>query len=151
MSANQGQAQNEAMAHRFVLEHNQAGYMRTFDELLAPNCVVHEYLPGVPESMDRAAYNQFIATFRSALPDIHDTIEDAVVGQDKVVVRWVGYGTHTGADLMGIPASNKRATVHGIYVLRFAQGKIIEVWNNWANLDMMQQFGALPPPPQQQT
>jgi predicted ester cyclase len=145
MSADPGQEQIKAMAHRFVLEHNQAGYMKTFDELLAPNCVVHEYLPGVPESMDRTAYNRFIATF----PDIHDTVEDAVVGADKVAVRWTGYGTHTGADLMGIRASNKRATVHGIYILRFAQGKIVEVWNNWANLDMMQQFGVLPPPPQQ--
>lgn len=83
--------ENKAIARRFVQEHNQSEYLATFDQLLAPNCIVHEYLP---ESMDRESYNHFIAMFRSAIPDIHDTVEDAVAEGDKVVVRWKGYGTH---------------------------------------------------------
>ena len=135
--------ENRAIARRFVQEHNQSDYLATLDQLLAPNCILHEYLPGLPDSMDREAFTHFIAMFRSAIPDIHDTIEDAVAEGDKVVVRWKGYGTHTGADLMGVPAGNKQVTANGIYIFRFAQGKIVEVWDTWDNLNVMQQLGNL--------
>lgn len=138
--------ENKVIARRFVQEHNQANYLTAFDQLLAPDCIVHEYLPGLPESMDREAYTHFIAMFRSAIPDIYDTIEDMVAEGDKVVVRWKGYGTHTGADLMGVPAGNKKVTANGTYIFRFAQGKIVEVWDNWDNLNVMQQLGALATP-----
>ncbi len=136
--------QNTALARRFVLEHNQAGYAASFAELLAPDCIVHEYLPGLPYALDRAGYEQFIAMFRSALPDIHNSIEDVIAAGDKVVIRWAGYGTHTGTELMGIPASGKALTAHGIYIFRCAGGKIVEVWDNWDNLNVLQQLGGLP-------
>lgn len=135
---------NKALARRFTLEHNQAGYMASFAELLAPGCLVHEFLPGLPEVMDRQGYNQFIATFRSALPDIHNSVEDIIAEGDKVVVRWTGYGTHTGEPLMGVPAAGRSLIAHGTYILRFSNGQIAEVWNNWDNLNVMQQLGALP-------
>jgi hypothetical protein len=30
--------ENSVRARRFVLEHNQEGYLATFDDLLAPSC-----------------------------------------------------------------------------------------------------------------
>src|ERR1700674_1518963 len=131
--------ENKALARRFVQEHNQSGYLAAFDEMLAPTCIVHEYLPGLPPAMDRAVYNQFIAGFRSALPDIHNTVEEVIAEGDLVTVRWVGYGTHTGAELMGVPASQKSVVAHGIYIMRVAGGKIEEIWDNWDNLNVLQQ------------
>jgi steroid delta-isomerase-like uncharacterized protein len=136
--------ENKTLARRFVQEHNLADYLTTFDQLLAPSCTIHEYLPGLPESMDRQAYVHFIAQFRNAIPDIHNTIEDVIAEGDRVVVRWKGYGTHTGAELMGIPAGNKQVAANGIYIFRFAQGRIVEVWDNWDNLNVMQQLGTPP-------
>jgi steroid delta-isomerase-like uncharacterized protein len=133
-------ATNIACARRFLLEHNQEAYMRSLDELLAPDCLVHEYLPGLPNPMNREGYNQFLAAFRNALPDIRNSIEDVIADGDKVVVRWSGSGTHTGGDLMGIPANDRPVVAHGVYVLRFADGKIAEVWNNWDNLNVVQQL-----------
>ena len=132
-----------ALAARFVLEHNQADYCATFDELLAPGCVVHEFLPGVPPSMDRAAYEQFIATFRAALPDIHDTVEAVAGENDIVTARWSGHGTHTGTPLMGVPPTGKPVTANGVYVFRFSEGKIVEAWDYWDNLNVFQQLGGL--------
>jgi predicted ester cyclase len=77
---------NKALARRFVMEHNQEGYTASFEELLTPDCVVHEYLPGLPDALNRDAYHQFIAAFRSALPDVGNAIEDTVTEGDKVVV-----------------------------------------------------------------
>jgi steroid delta-isomerase-like uncharacterized protein len=133
-------ATNMASARRFVLEHNQEAYLRSLDELLTSDCLVHEFLPGLPNPMNREGYNQFLAAFRSALPDIGNTIEDVIADGDKIAVRWSGSGTHTGGDLMGIPAGGQPVVAHGIYFLRFADGKIAEVWNHWDNLNVVQQL-----------
>ena len=137
---------SRAVARRFVLEHNQADYRSTFDDLLAPECTVHEYLPGVPPSMERAAYEQFIAAFRAALPDIHNTVEEVAGSADTISVRWTGHGTHTGAALMGVPPSGKPVTANGVYVFHIADKKIVEVWDYWDNLNVLQQLGGLPAP-----
>lgn len=131
---------NTTLARRFVMEHNQADYLRSFDELLSPTCLVHEYLPGLPAAMNRAFYNQFIAGFRASLPDIRNQIEDVITSGDRAVIRWTGYGTHTGADLMGVPAAGKPVEAHGVYIFRFEGECIAEVWNNWDNLLVLQQL-----------
>jgi hypothetical protein len=53
-------------------------------------------------------------------------------------MRWTGFGTHTGADLMQFPANGKVVTAHGVYVLRFENGKIAEVWNHWDSLTLLE-------------
>jgi predicted ester cyclase len=136
----------KATARRFVLEHNQAAYLASFDELLDPKCVVHEYLPGLPPALDRAGYNQFIASFRAALPDIHNDVDQIITEGEYAVVRWTGYGTHTGEALMGIPAKGHPLVAHGIYILRIAGGRIQEIWDNWDNLNVLQQLGGMPGP-----
>jgi steroid delta-isomerase-like uncharacterized protein len=108
--------------------------------------VVHEYLPGVPPAMDRAAYSHFIAAFRAALPDIHNVVEDVIAEGDKVSVRWTGSGTHTGARLMGIPAGGRQVSANGIYIFHFVAGKIAEIWNLWDAVNVLQQLGAIPAP-----
>ncbi len=138
--------ENRSIARRFVLEHNQADYVATFDALLAQTCVVHEYLPGVPPSMDREAYEQFIADFRAAMPDIHNGIEDVIADGDSVVVRWTGNGTHTGAGLMGIPAQGHAVHANGVYIFRIRDGRIQETWDLWDTVNVLQQLRSLPAP-----
>lgn len=132
----------EKLARRFVLEHNGPGYLRAFDELLAPGALVHEYLPGLPPAMDRKVYEGFIASFRAALPDIRDEVNDVLVDGSRAAVRWTGYGTHTGEALMGLPAKGAKLVAHGIYVLRFEGERIAEVWNHWDNLNVLEQIKA---------
>ena len=131
---------NLEIGKRFLLTHNQANYRQAFDEYFSPDVVIHEYLPGLPDAMDRAFYEQFIAGFRAALPDIHNEIGDIFAAGDRVAIRWIGKGTHTGAELMQIPAAGKPLTAHGIYILRISDGKIAEVWNNWDDLAVMAQL-----------
>jgi steroid delta-isomerase-like uncharacterized protein len=130
-----------ALARRFVLEHNQADYRATFDALLAPDCVIHEFLPGLSSSMDGRAYQQFIAAFRAALPDIRNEIEEVTGTAETVVVRWTGRGTHTGEPLMNVPASGRAVTANGVYVFHVGDGKLREVWDYWDNLKVLQQLG----------
>src|SRR4051812_10666618 len=131
MAATTPTSTNVEIARRFLLGHNQPNYLAVHEATLAPDAIVHEYLPGLPAWLDRAGYTQFIAMFRAALPDIQNTIDDVIDAGEKVVIRWTGGGTHTGEPLVGIPAAGKSVQAHGAYVLRFAGGRIAEVWNHW--------------------
>ena len=133
---------NETIAKRFLFEHNQADYLASLDQLTTTDCRFHEYLPGLLEPMDRAIYNQFIAGFRAAIPDIQNSLEELIDNGDKIVMRWRGHGSHTGAELMGIPARGTKVTAHGIYILHLRNGKITEVWNHWDNANVQQQLNA---------
>ena len=60
-----------------------------------------------------------------------------------MVTRWTGTGTHQG-DLLGMAPTGKGAKVMGIWIHRLAGGKIVESWNVWDTLGMLQQLGVIP-------
>jgi predicted ester cyclase len=125
---------------RMMLEMAPGFRFGVLSPAFTPDVMIHEYLPGLPDTMNRTIYEQFIAGFRAALPDIHNSLEDIFANGDLVTMRWRGYGTPTGADLMQIPAAGKAVVAHGIYILRFENGKIAEVWNHWDNLNVVTQL-----------
>jgi predicted ester cyclase len=63
------------------------------------------------------------------------------------VIRWSSTGTHNGV-FMGIPPTGKPTTVTGIDIFRIAGGKLVELWQNWDQLGLLQQIGAIPAPGQ---
>jgi steroid delta-isomerase-like uncharacterized protein len=94
-------------------------------------------------------YERFVATF----PDVHIHVDDVIVEGDQSVVRLRAEGTHTG-DAMGVPPTGKRIAVSGLIWTRWKDGRIVEAWNEFDALGMMQQMtaasdGNTAPPPQQ--
>lgn len=130
----------ERLARRFVTEHNSAGFRDALADLLAPNAILHEYLPGLPSDMDRLAFEGFIAAFRAALPNIRNEVNEVLVDGTRAAVRWTGHGTHTGEALMQMAAKGGHVRAHGIYFLRFEGARIVEVWNAWDNLNVIEQL-----------
>jgi hypothetical protein len=63
---------------------------------------------------------------------------------DKGVLRWSGVMKHTG-DAIGM-AIGRMVRRRGMTLVRFAGGKVVESWDNWDQLGMLQQIGALRPP-----
>jgi steroid delta-isomerase-like uncharacterized protein len=136
--------QNKAISRRLVEEAFNEGKLDVVDELVAPDFINHD--PASPEEIrGPEGLKDFVRTYRTAFPDIRVRIEDQIAEGDKVVSRWSGNGTHKG-ELMGMPASGKQATVTGISIDRLEGGKIIESWNNWDTLGMLQQLGVVPEP-----
>jgi predicted ester cyclase len=45
---------------------------------------------------------------------------------------------------MGVPPSGKRVEVAGVTISRIEGGKIVEEWDNYDALGMMQDIGAIP-------
>jgi len=138
--------ENKTIARRFNDDVWDRGDEAALEELLDPNFVDHDALPG--QSPDREGHKQILAAFHSAFPDLNVTTEDIVAEGDKVVSRWTARGTHRG-ELMGIAPTGNGVTIKGIDVLRIAEGRIVERWAQFNDLEVMQQLGAVPVPGQE--
>ena len=114
-------------------------------EVYAEDIVMHE-----PDEDVRGieGLKQFVSMIRSALPDLRITLEDDIAEGNKVVSRWGAQGTHQG-ELMGIAPTGNHVAITGITIHRIENGKIVEEWENWDALGLMQQIGAVASPEQQ--
>ncbi|HZG63210.1 MAG TPA: ester cyclase [Rubrobacteraceae bacterium] len=141
--------ENKAIARRALEEvFSGQGNLDVADELFAPNYVGHDPAsPGDIRGPEGA--KEFAGMYRSAFPDVQMSVEDQVAEGEKVVTRWIASGTHLG-EIMGIAPSGNRVTVTGTSIERIVDGKIVETWDNYDALGMMQQIGAIPSPEHQQ-
>jgi steroid delta-isomerase-like uncharacterized protein len=137
--------ENVALMRRWFEEVWNQGKVETVNELLAEDAVgVGQGEPGV-EIHGPSDFIPFVQRIRGAFPDVKVTIEDAFGVRDKVVLRWSATMTHQG-DHLGMPASGKPVRITGMTMVRIRDGKIVEGWDNWDQLAMMQQIGAYEPP-----
>ena len=111
------------------------------DELVATDYVHHD--PQSPKFSDGVeGYKQLVAHYLNAFPDAHFTIDQEIQEGDIAVTRWRVNGTHKG-DLPMLPATGKSFSVAGITIARSKNGKIVEGWNNWDALGLMQHLGGI--------
>ena len=111
------------------------------DEVYAPDVVWHEP-DGEVRGIEEA--KQFISMYKTAFPDMKATVEDVIAEGDKVVTRVTIRGTHQGeVDEFG-PPTGRQVEVKGITISRFEGGKIVEDWDSYDNLSIMQQLGLVP-------
>ncbi len=112
------------------------------DEIFAPDFVGH--LPLTP-ALDRQGWKDYVASFYAAFSDLRETVNEVIIGEDRVVLYVTYTGTQDGP-LFGIPATGKPVSMDGIGIFRFdANGQVAE---NWAVIDvagMLAQIGAFPP------
>ena len=138
--------ENRALIQRFVEEVFNHGNLDDVDDIYAPDYVGHT--AGSPEqTLGPEGVKEFVELYRSAFPDLHTTIEDIVAEGDKVAYRWTAVGTHRG-ELLGFAPSNNRVELTGITIEWIEGGKIVETYNNFDQLGMMRQIGAIPAPEQ---
>ncbi len=90
-------------------------------------------------------FKQFWRNFRAGFSNIHVEFHDTVEQGDRVVLRWTMTMLHSG-NFLGIPPTNKKITVNGISIQRFANGKIIEAWDQWDQMSLLVQLGAVAEP-----
>jgi steroid delta-isomerase-like uncharacterized protein len=105
-------------------------------ELLAPDGVLHE---GGTDTVGPDGFYPFFDRLRATLPDLRVKVDDCFGEGDLICVRWSATGKHTGEGL-GIPPAGAAISVTGISVMRVKNGKLIEGWQNWDMLGMLQQI-----------
>ena len=130
-------------AERIPLEVLNTGRFGVLDEILATNFVDHSPQPGVAPT--REGLKESLSALKTAFPDVRYTIDDAIVCGDQIVHRVSASGTMTG-DLMGIPATGKRASWTEIHIARGVDGRLTEHWGLVDQLGMLVQLGVVPAP-----
>jgi steroid delta-isomerase-like uncharacterized protein len=117
------------------------GDLDALDLIFAPDLINHGADPNEP----RGAYHfkQVFRDFIAACPDFRVSVEDQIAKDDKLVVRWSDTGTHTGAALLGVPATGKQIILTGIDILRIRDGKIVERWAENDKLYLMETLGLI--------
>jgi steroid delta-isomerase-like uncharacterized protein len=111
------------------------------DEVYASDLVWHEP-DGDVRGFDGA--RQFVTMYKTAFPDLNVTVEDIVADGDRVVTRWTARGTHQGEIEEFGPPTGRQMELQGITIHRIADGKIVEEWERYDNLSVMQQLGLAP-------
>jgi steroid delta-isomerase-like uncharacterized protein len=130
------------LSRRFFDEVCNGRQLNVADELFSADHAYHD--PGSPwVQTGPRGMKELIGAYHNAVKDARWDVQAMLKDGDTVVTRWTGSGTHTG-DLLGIAPTGKRVNVDGIWMHRIAGGKIVESWNCWDMLGMLQQLGVVP-------
>ena len=134
--------ESKRITRRLIEEAYSGGRLDVVAELFVPDAVIHD--PALQNDVvGVGAIKDMVGAFRRAFPDLLLVIEDQIADGDRVAVRWTARGTHSG-DVWGVAATGKEVTFSGVFVYRFAIGRIAESWSSWDAIGLMQQLGVIP-------
>ena len=133
--------ENKALVRRFIAEVVSKGDFALADELLAPEYVLH--FTRVPEPLNRDSFKGFLGAFRTAFPDMQESVDDLAAEDDKVAVRGTTRGTHK-REFHGIAPTGRPVEVPWASFFRIAGSRIVEDRGNFDNLGLMEQLGVIP-------
>jgi steroid delta-isomerase-like uncharacterized protein len=130
--------ENKALARRSweLLENSDI-----LDEVYATDLVWHEPdqdIRGLEEA------RQFGGMYKTAFPDLSATVEDVIAEGDKVATRYTVRGTHQGEIEEFGPPTGRQIELRGITIHCIEDGKIVEEWERYDNLSLLQQLGLAP-------
>jgi steroid delta-isomerase-like uncharacterized protein len=137
---------NKSVVRRLVEVFLSCGDPGVADQVLAPGFSDHNPSnPGLtgPDNLKRSVKDWCLA-----FPDTTTIVDDLVAEADVVAARWTSTATHRGT-FLGIPATGVRVTVTGSGLFRLANGRIVESWDHFDALGLVQQLGGriVPEPP----
>ena len=115
------------------------GDVSVADGVFASDCIIH--INGSPEpNLSVDGFKQMLSGLLAAFPDLHVTIEDQIAAGDRVATRWVAVGTNSAA-FGSVPPTGRQVQVEGLVLDRVAEGRVVERWEQWDQMGMMQQLG----------
>lgn len=145
MSISDMSSEEERAVHRWFEEVWHEGREEAAFELFAEDGVAH----GLEDAEGRpllwpTAYVPITRAYKGAVPGLHFEIEDAIQEGDRVAVRCVVRGTHTGEGLEIAPSS-RRSRCAGMTFVVVRGGQIREAWNVFDFRSLMGQLAGGPP------
>ncbi len=108
-------------------------------EMLTPDAVLHE---GETDCVGPEGFYPFFDRLNAALSEFRMTVHDTIAEGDRACVRWSCTCKHTG-DALGMPATQKTLHTTGISIMRVANGRIVESWQNWDMQGLLAQIHEL--------
>lgn len=128
---------NKRRVREFFEEVWNQATVRAADDYIAADAIGHNPDFGTSLEAFKAQWNKMLEAF----PDLHIDLEDIVAEEDKVATRWTLTGTHKGV-YEGLSPTGKRVKVTGMSFDRLVDGQIMEGWDNWDGLGLLEQLGA---------
>lgn len=96
--------------------------------------------PGDPIASE--AVRQRVARFRSAFPDLAVDPRLVLAEGSLVAAHMTARGTHRGT-FQGIPATGRSWVASCTALYRVENGKVIDSWENWDLLSILEQLGGV--------
>ena len=115
------------------------GRREAIDEILPADCIVHE---GDASSQGPEGFKPFFDRMHAAFSGIHVTAHEIICEGDLACLRWSVSMRHTG-DGLGMPATGKQLQASGMTMVRFANGRFAEAWQNWDMLGLIEQINSV--------
>lgn len=131
--------ENKAKELLMVAEALNKGNLAVVDEYLAPDFVYHGPMGDVKGVI---SYKKFLASLRTAYPDIHVDVKDIVAEGDLVATRTLSTFSFTG-QIDAIPPTGKQVSMSSTIIDRFENGKLAETWEHYDRLGLNQQLGIM--------
>lgn len=133
--------ENKQLLRRWFDEVWNKGRAEAIEEMFDENGVAHG-LSDDPSNPIKGpkGYRPFYNVFREAFPNTRIVIEDMVAEGDKVAARCSVRGKHEG-EFRGRAATQSPVEFTGITIVRIANGKIVEAWNNFDFMTLHRQVG----------
>lgn len=128
------QAQN--LVRRLIDAINRQDY-DVLQDLVDPDYVYRapgEELRGV------AGLQGLLTNYHRGFPDLELVVDDMFGAGDRVATAFTFNGTHLG-ELMGVPATGRRVSVHGTIHSRVEGGRLVEEWELLDLAAMFRQLG----------
>ena len=133
--------QNKRLVRRALNEVFAGGNLAVVDEIFHPDFVNHEAGPRTTPGPEGLKVT--VRWLRDAFSDLDYDIQDEIDAGDKVVVRVISSGRHTG-EFIGFKPTGKRFEAQQIHIYRIADGKIIEHSSSRDDLSQGIQLGLIP-------
>jgi serine phosphatase RsbU (regulator of sigma subunit)/predicted ester cyclase len=122
---------NKALVRRF-LEAHAKGDLDTVDEMLAPDFVDHNLIPG--QQPAREGYLRGLTAFHAAYSHTRYVIEKQLAEGEEVVTTFAVSSTHDRGEWMGLVPTGKEFKALHILIHRIVGEKITDEWNPGSNL-----------------
>ena len=136
-----------AEANKAIVRRYQAAYntnnLDDLDELIAADIKTPAMLPGFPPGLE--GLKRLHRMTVDAWPDMHVTIEDLIAEGDLVTAR-ITLSATPQKEAFGVSPTGKSFKVDGMYIVRIANGKIVEHTGIEDAIGIMQQLGLMPSP-----
>jgi len=141
----------KALARRYFIEIMNLNRKESFHEIIAPDFVFS--LPTHPDPYrGPEGMMELVNMLHGSFPDFYINVADMVEGEDTVVARWRGGGTHLGTPLKTVhgdlQANGRSFEIDGMSWLRMKDGKIIQTLANEDTVGLLMQLGHIPVPEQ---
>src|SRR5215210_7821168 len=123
--------ENKALVRRFLQAHAK-GDLDTLDEMLAPDFVDHNLMPG--QQPGREGYLRALTEYHAAYSDTRYVIEKQLAEGEEVVTTFAVSATHDRGEWMGLAPTGKEFEALLVLIHRIVGGKIADEWSQGSGL-----------------